>query len=986
MGTTESLFLEEEVPPHGNQGSTSGLPSSPVSSVRQHASQPQQQEKQQQQSRQKPKKKLPPIKRISGLIIGKPGTGKRTLLQRLDGIDPFDNPENDNKSISSTVTLPYICPPNSKSWDRILFQARASEVVNCKSDFSFILLHPEHDLEATKAYVCAVVADILKYSGYTKDGDSSKETDSCSEPICICVLFNFRDRQNTDDSPQLQKAAQQWITEILQPTVAKENILLRFIPTSLKNRYGLSIVHNVIYEVYLQRRKADLISKLKATTAQIQNTKQPSLMSYEAFEKTLVLNPNINRRDPQVSKRRQLTPRMQSNKQRDDDDAHNQNPQPQLSRPTQQIENYDKTQRVAEGKKKGAPVPSSRPPRTGKYQQKQKKASAPMSLEAFLASSSEEDEPASQPKRVASVNTFQSSDDDDDFYYDDRGHKRFSYTHHHLSEDSDSSSSDDDGYMVHSKKELTSTSTAKHGATPGSSKDNYAPVKVSKKAETQAVMSNHRDVLNPKDSKSPASGKNKPRSDNKDDTISHRDRANPLEKQRENTPRPSESPAANTATSPKAGSPKTRTREEESDRDGDDFVVYGAQMETAETTEKKHGASQTTAQNPVKANFNVKKDVDVDDAGSRYKSDDQVDEKQVTSISEITKTVTHVNEGHKEDIETSSQESPSSSLQEIGDESKQAIAGRISEEKSEEAVTLSQEHLPPSRQHNIKDETSGKGVNKDSGTETPAPSSPSPKEYIRERHDGENDNDDGPQSSPSITDRNDALPPTSNPTPPQLEPAAHAVNGDDDSDEEGVMIGGQPHTDDVDNDGDDDGFVIKTTAETSGTAVPPASLLPKAVAPAVHNYGDSDDEGFMIGSTQPQTGVGDGDDYDGFGINSTADVDRGSTGVPPPMPSAATQKQAPATPNTTVTIPAASVSNDSASAAPSSRGLSSAALAAIAAAQKEAETMMMATNTDEGLDHDGRRPKPKKKKKSEKKEKKKKKKKDKSSSGGDVSP
>ena len=44
----------------------------------------------------------------------------------------------------------------------------------------------------------------------------------------------------------------------------------------------------LIYEIYLHRRKADLISKLQATTAQIEKTEEPVLMTYEAFEETLV--------------------------------------------------------------------------------------------------------------------------------------------------------------------------------------------------------------------------------------------------------------------------------------------------------------------------------------------------------------------------------------------------------------------------------------------------------------------------------------------------------------------------------------------------------------------------------------------------------------------------------------------------------------------------------------------------------------------------
>ena len=73
------------------------------------------------------------FKRMEGVILGVPQTGKRTLMSRLKGVDPFsanrqekstENASNETNKSNPSVIVPYKPPPESPTWDKIKLRIR----------------------------------------------------------------------------------------------------------------------------------------------------------------------------------------------------------------------------------------------------------------------------------------------------------------------------------------------------------------------------------------------------------------------------------------------------------------------------------------------------------------------------------------------------------------------------------------------------------------------------------------------------------------------------------------------------------------------------------------------------------------------------------------------------------------------------------------------------------------------------------------------
>jgi hypothetical protein len=476
MGTTESLPDETRAaapsdshPPseehqvgHGTQSPPriarnppplpppSGSPSQRHAPVPYHPSQP----------NSSPNRRRPPPKpvlRLEGVLVGGPETGKRTLLQRLQGKDPFRNDTSDESNSVST-TIPYKPPPKSLAPDRVLLHIQCLQNSNQveafhqnhQAHFVVVLVNPKHTLETTRSYLQRLLNLYLDSLGYPvsntdqqEDGDDGKKvpnTDNLAsndhEPLCVCILFNFRDllKENSTLKRQLERN----VTELLQQrSVPQHKVVMDWIHVSLKNCYGLDLLHAFIYKAYLSRKETILERQLHAIQTQriviCTQEKENGTTSYEEFLKGLA--PTKEERKQQPSQKDQPAhAKVATTGQEDSSDE----------------SSVDSRRRHRQRRT----FPSSLHPKNGKKSTKQLSfGTGREALEAFLASSDEEEEETpkkGQVGKTTSSSSDEDDDDDDDFFYDERGQRRFNHPQHqhhtiHASTSSDSKTEERNG-------------------------------------------------------------------------------------------------------------------------------------------------------------------------------------------------------------------------------------------------------------------------------------------------------------------------------------------------------------------------------------------------------------------------------------------------------------------------------------------------------------------------------------------------------------
>lgn len=444
MGTTESIFYDEEEPDNDQTPAPTPQPQK-LPQLRKPPA-----PKRDSARRQRPP---PPIQRIRGLVLGGPNCGKRTLLARLQGSDPFAPATQRGPQLGSTASIPYLPPNQNKCWDRILLQVQAArQAPQQKSDFAILLVRPQHDFEKTREYLIKTVSTILSQLGYHDQQDEKQEKDSdlqkgaearmnpqTQEPVCLCILFNFRDE--TQLQPRQQEELQHLIEKLTYDNykVPTQKVVLQCAETSLRNCYGLNTLHNFIYKTYLQRKQTDLQLELNQVQAQIGTTEDlPPVLDYRDFVK--VLEPEDTGQKP-PSKSTTVPTTIQD----------------------LQEEALRASSPVAQSPQAAIPPRRGQPaPRRTFVTKKHQKSTSPRigkeALEAFLASSSdEEDEPKQKSKPLSKYNNSDDEDDDDDFFYDEGGNRRFNHNtlrnHTFATGDAESvSSSDGSARSEHSTK------------------------------------------------------------------------------------------------------------------------------------------------------------------------------------------------------------------------------------------------------------------------------------------------------------------------------------------------------------------------------------------------------------------------------------------------------------------------------------------------------------------------------------------------------
>ena len=131
---------------------------------------------------------------LHGIVCGLPSSGKRSLLRRLEGKDPFQDAENR----SSRITVPYHAP--GKTWgERIQLLVEIPSNFEKEPDFCVLLLNPRHDPKNLKPYTLKLLSMLLERK---------------MRPISVCILINFRDQQEKSPPPRLsEEDIKAWIGE-----------------------------------------------------------------------------------------------------------------------------------------------------------------------------------------------------------------------------------------------------------------------------------------------------------------------------------------------------------------------------------------------------------------------------------------------------------------------------------------------------------------------------------------------------------------------------------------------------------------------------------------------------------------------------------------------------------------------------------------------------------------------------------------------------
>ncbi|KAG7368032.1 hypothetical protein IV203_030775 [Nitzschia inconspicua] len=479
MGTTESVPEEEDgvapanvhpnrteerfsaglYPSHSPPRNPKEMPMAPSGSPRlrhgTHATQqfPSSSEASQQAApRRRPPPPVKPVLRLEGLVVGGPKTGKRSLLQRLEGKNPFQNKTASEQAPDSdvpSILIPYKPPPDSLAPDRI--QLHVQGIPNSlqhmedfykqqqqTAQFMVVLVSPKHKLETTQAYLdrsLSLYLDSLGYPSNAKADDGENytinkmKTDETAVPlpVCICVLFNFRDLLHENSS--LRHQLEQSLTEGLeQRNILPHKIVVDWIHVSLKNCYGLDLMHSFIYKTYLLRKETLLERQLRAVQQQQRKS-------------TLTLDQNDKLYEEFVNS---LQPTSENALRRPTQDGQNPLPDSTLNNPQQN----SKSSNTSVPQKKTPP--SRRTIQNDNSSTKQEKklvlGMERDALEAFLASSDDEEQ---APQKIHSKSGPYATDDedgdDDDFFYDEKGRQRFNKPiHQKIVYSSDTSDDDDD--------------------------------------------------------------------------------------------------------------------------------------------------------------------------------------------------------------------------------------------------------------------------------------------------------------------------------------------------------------------------------------------------------------------------------------------------------------------------------------------------------------------------------------------------------------
>jgi hypothetical protein len=347
-------------------------------------------------------------------VLGLTGSGKRTLLQRLEGKDPFaatgpdgSNEQHDDDDDTRGITVPYQPPQNATVWDRIQLHVALKPSKDVTADFSVILINPRHDAKSLQPYISRLVSMLIQ----------QRER---NEPLCLCFLLNFRDLQG-DRYARIQcDTVEKWAFEMVKHHHLNENqVILQCTTTSLKNCYGLSTLHHFIYRSYLVHKETELEERLSEVQRSLKETQEVPRMAYEAFLKVVTQKSKGTLSEKEGSNT-EGSSHEQIHKIREKDLGKNNSNSVNDEKRTQALDST-RQQLSNDSRQKTRNEPESLRsilPKT---------YGDPKNLDAFFADDDDEEEgivtPVTSHHSRDRILNSSDSDEDDDFFYDEGGHR-----------------------------------------------------------------------------------------------------------------------------------------------------------------------------------------------------------------------------------------------------------------------------------------------------------------------------------------------------------------------------------------------------------------------------------------------------------------------------------------------------------------------------------------------------------------------------------
>ena len=230
-----------------------------------------------------------------------------------------------NDSVSSSIRIPYNSP--GKTWgDRIQLSIQVPSVLEQAPDFVVVLINPRHDPTEVQSYLQQVVRTMRQQG-----------------PVVLCTLLNFRDQREVKPPKVKESHVHDWIQQVVQEetsenttnetvsSTTKETSEIkankdessdketaqtnREVPidtptkdsvqdasdgltcihvgtASMKNCFGLNVLHHFIYQSYLIRKRLQLERKLNEVKQETEATKVLPSMSYMDFLEVLEAEEN----------------------------------------------------------------------------------------------------------------------------------------------------------------------------------------------------------------------------------------------------------------------------------------------------------------------------------------------------------------------------------------------------------------------------------------------------------------------------------------------------------------------------------------------------------------------------------------------------------------------------------------------------------------------------------------------------------------------
>jgi hypothetical protein len=258
---------------------------------------------------------------LDGMIVGKAKSGKRTLLQRLEGKEPqfsisrttprrrngdMESIKSDDVDSLETVTAPYQAPVNLPTFDAMIqLQVSASTKAVRKTgthDFYVVLIDPRHDRSKIQKFLTKTLQSVLRAQGYQSamenTNDTSAESVVTRRPFCLCLLRNFGDlvldahnnTASTNGGSEREISTDSdlttWTMDVLSNYTLDESLMqLQCATVSLYNCYGLGVLHHFIYQAYLHRKRYDANVQLRHMNEALTQSKRdaPATVSYQQY-------------------------------------------------------------------------------------------------------------------------------------------------------------------------------------------------------------------------------------------------------------------------------------------------------------------------------------------------------------------------------------------------------------------------------------------------------------------------------------------------------------------------------------------------------------------------------------------------------------------------------------------------------------------------------------------------------------------------------